>query len=187
MRIAITGGIGAGKSFVCQRLNRRGISVYDCDAAAKRLMRESDSLRDALKKLVGDDAYTGTTLNKSVVAKFLLKDKRNNELINDVVHPYVAADFMSSGLQWLESAILFESEFNRRVDFDHIVCVTAPVETRLRRIMSRDGISREQAQEWISRQLPEKEVAGRSDFMIVNDNVQDLDRQIEHILNKIYK
>lgn len=187
MRIAITGGIGAGKSFVCQLLNRRGIAVYDCDAAAKRLMRESGSLRSALKSLVGDDAYTGTALNKSVVAKFLLKDKRNNDLINDVVHPYVAADFLVSGLEWLESAILFESGFNRRVEFDSIVCVTAPEETRVRRIMSRDGISREQAQEWIGRQMPEREAARRSDFVIANDSIRGLDEQIDFILNKIYK
>ena len=56
--IAITGGIGSGKSFVCQRLKKRGIRVYDCDEAAKRLMRQSESLKTALRELVGDKVYT---------------------------------------------------------------------------------------------------------------------------------
>lgn len=187
MKIAITGGIGSGKSFVCKQLAQRGITVYDCDAAAKRLMRESADLRNALKSLVGDGVYVGDVLQKSVLAKFLLSDKNNNQLVNDVVHPYVASDFMSSGLQWLESAILFDSNFNRRVHFDHIVCVSAPIELRIQRIMLRDGISREQTLEWINRQMSEQEVINRSDYVIVNNNVCDIDEQIDNILKQIYK
>ena len=59
MRIAITGGIGSGKSYVCQRLRERGIGVYDCDAGAKKLMASSEEIRSALVKLIGEDAYDG--------------------------------------------------------------------------------------------------------------------------------
>lgn len=186
MNIAITGGIGVGKTFVCQKLSKRGIKVYDCDAAAKRLMAESAELRSALTHLVGDDLYRNGILQKAIMAKFLLADQRNNDAINNIVHPAVAADFASSGMEWLESAILFESHFNERVDFNHIVCVVAPVETRLERIMMRDAISREQALQWVERQMSAEEVASKSDFVIVNDGTHDLDKQIENVIHNIY-
>lgn len=187
VKIAITGGIGSGKSYVCKLLAKRGIKVYDCDAAAKRLMRESGELRCALQNLVGSNVYVDGVLQKSVMAKFLLLDKKNNELINDVVHPYVASDFLSSGLQWLESAILFDSRFDQRVHFDHIVCVVAPMEMRIQRVMERDNISREQTLEWINRQMTEQQLTEQSDYVIVNDNVEDIDKQIDNVLKQIYK
>ncbi|MBQ2523828.1 MAG: dephospho-CoA kinase, partial [Prevotella sp.] len=69
MRVAITGGIGSGKSFVCKRLEAFGIKVYDCDAAAKRLMRTSSALQRDLCRLVGDDVYVDGMLQKQVLAK----------------------------------------------------------------------------------------------------------------------
>ena len=72
MKIAITGGIGSGKSFVCRELAKRGIEVYDCDAAAKRLMRSDEQLQAALKLLVGNEVYADGVLQKPVLAQFLL-------------------------------------------------------------------------------------------------------------------
>ena len=73
MKIAITGGIGSGKSYVCRLLEQRGIAVYDCDAAAKRLMRTSTTLQQQLKTLVGDAVYSADgVLQKPVLAAFLL-------------------------------------------------------------------------------------------------------------------
>ena len=182
MKIAITGGIGSGKSYVCRLLEKRGMEVYDCDAAAKRLMRTSAPLRQALRQLVGDDVYDGTTLQKAVLARYLLASDANKQAVNGVVHPAVAADFMASGLTWLESAILFDSGFNRRVAFDRVVCVSAPQEVRVARVMARDGIGRDQAIQWIDRQMAQAEVERRSDFVIVNDGTAPLDAQIDRLL-----
>ena len=182
MKIAITGGIGSGKSFVCRLLEKRSIEVYDCDAAAKRLMRTSASLQQALRQLVGDDVYDGTTLQKPVLARYLLASDANKQAVNDVVHPAVAADFMASGLTWLESAILFDSGFYRRVAFDRVVCVSAPQEVRVARIMARDGIGRDRALLWIGRQMAQDEVERRSDFIVVNDGATPLDAQIDRML-----
>ena len=185
LRIAITGGIGSGKSYVCRRLERHGIRVYDCDTAAKRLMRDSDELREALRQLVGDEVYVGNVLQKPVMARFLLKSEANKQAVNDVVHPAVARDFEESGYTWLESAILFDSGFDMRTRFDYIICVTAPLEVRIRRVMKRDGISRQQALDWIQRQLPQDEVRDRSDFEIVNDGKANIEKQIETIIKQI--
>lgn len=185
MKIAITGGIGAGKSFVCDRLRTRGIAVYDCDDAAKRLMRTSRSLQTQLTELVGDDVYVGGTLQKAVLAKFILADDANVEAVNGIIHPAVARDFEASGYDWLESAIYFDSSFDRRVSVDRVICVTAPTDIRIARVMSRDGISREKTLEWIDRQLPQDEVERRSDYHIVNDGRADIDAQIDRILRQL--
>lgn len=182
MRIAITGGIGSGKSFVCQLLRQRGIAVYDCDDAAKRLMRSDDDLQEQLRQLVGERVYINKVLQKAVLAQFLLASEQNKQAVNDVVHPAVARDFMQSGLQWLESAILFDSGFYRRVPFDRYVCVVAPLEVRLHRVMQRDSISRERAMEWINKQWPQEEIAKRCHYVINNDGQQDLDGQVDKLL-----
>ena len=67
MKVAITGGIGSGKSYVCQLLQQQGIEIYDCDKAAKELMNNDQTLRKQLISLIGEQAYIGKKLNKTVV------------------------------------------------------------------------------------------------------------------------
>ncbi len=194
MKTGITGGIGSGKSYVCKLLAERGITVYDCDSAAKRLMRTSQELRQRLTDLIGPETYLHThhtteqgewQLNKAAVAQFLLASEANAHAVDAIVHPAVFHDFEESGLQWMESAILFESGINRLVD--RVIVVTAPEEVRIDRIMKRDDISREKAIEWIGRQWPQEEVRQRADFEIVNDGVADLNQQIDNILHLLEK
>lgn len=185
MKIAITGGIGVGKSYVCRILNSKGIIVYDCDDAAKRLMATDENLRQELLKVVGKDVYSGEILQKSILAKFLLASDANKKLVEDVVHPYVARDFEQSGVDWLESAILFEAGFDKRVKLDYVLCVTAPEEVRRRRIILRDHISSDKAQEWIECQMPQHEILRRSDFEIINDGKHDVEQQVEVLLHSL--
>lgn len=182
--IAITGGIGTGKSYVCNLLRMRGIDVYDCDSAAKRLMRESPEIRASLMHLIGSNAYVGDTLNKPVVAQFLLASDENAKAINAIVHPAVAEDFKKSGYEWMECAILYESGFDTLVDM--VVAVSAPYDVRLRRIVSRDNIPSEKAAEWIAHQLPQEKIDNLADYVITNDGRNDLDEQINNLLVKIY-
>lgn len=183
--VAITGGIGSGKSHVCRLLRQRGIVVYDCDEAAKRLMREDGQLRQQLIQLVGADVYEGTELQKSALARFLLASEANKQAVNDIIHPAVATDFLKSPLQWVESAILFDAHFDRRITPDKVICVTAPVETRAERIMRRDHISREKATAWMNSQMPQEEMVRLSDVELVNDGKADLSQQIEKILEQL--
>lgn len=186
MLTAITGGIGSGKSYVCRILESRGICVYDCDAAAKRLMRTSEKLQQELRQLVGQDVYMSDgQLQKRVLSDFLLTSEANKLALNDVIHPAVAEDFLSSGMTWLESAILFESGFDRRVSFDRVVCVSAPRDVRIQRIMRRDNITAEKAAEWIDTQMDQEEVERRSHFVIVNDGKSDIEQQIDNMLSQI--
>lgn len=183
VKVAVTGGIGSGKSYVCRLIERRGIHVYDCDSAAKRIMASSDEIKAALCRVVGDDVLSEGRIDKAVLASYLLKSEKNAQQINRIVHPVVAEDFISSGYSWMECAILFSSGFDKLVD--KVVCVTAPLEVRVDRIVRRDNISRDNALEWIGRQMPQEKVKTLSDYEIVNDGVMDVDIQIDKILASI--
>ena len=189
MKVAITGGIGSGKSYVCKLLQQRGINIYDCDQAAKRLIRTSPDIRRQLTMLIGSEAYLGEDgqggwiLNKAVVAQFLLGSEANAHAIDDIVHPAVFHDFETSGMQWLESAILYESGMDKLVN--RVIVVTAPQEVRIQRVMQRDEISREKVLEWMSRQWSQDEIRQRADYEIINDGQADLNEQIEQLLTSL--
>lgn len=176
-KIGITGGIGSGKSYVCKRLQAKyDIEVYDCDAAAKRLIRTSPDLQQQIIQLVG-------SLDKAAMSRFLLASEANQQAMNAIVHPAVFRDFQESGMQWMESAILFESGADQLVDKS--VVVTAPQEVRILRVMQRDGITREKTLQWMNRQWSQDEVVAHADYEIVNDGIADIDQQIEQLLKTI--
>ena len=176
-KIGITGGIGSGKSYVCKRLQAKyDIEVYDCDAAAKRLIRTSPDLQQQIIQLVG-------SLDKAAMSRFLLASEANQQAMNAIVHPAVFRDFQESDIQWMESAILFESGADQLVDKS--VVVTAPQEVRIQRVMQRDGITREKTLQWMNRQWSQDEVVAHADYEIVNDGIADIDKQIEQLLKTI--
>ena len=86
-------------------------------------------------------------------------------------------------MEWMESAIIYESGIYRLVD--KIIVVTAPDEVRIQRVIKRDHISREKVLQWMSRQWSQEEVRKRADYEIVNDGKADIDEQIEKILLSI--
>ena len=175
-KIGITGGIGSGKSYVCQRLEKHGIKVYDCDAAAKRLIRTSPDLQQQIISLVG-------SLDKAAMSRFLLASEANQQAMNAIIHPAVFRDFEASGINWMESAILFESGARQLVD--KAVVVTAPLEVRIQRVMQRDSITREKALQWVSCQWSQEEVKAHADYEIVNDGQADIDSQIEQLIKDL--
>lgn len=177
MRYCLTGGIGAGKSYVCSLLREKGVEIYDTDNAAKRLIAQSPEIRQQLKELIGG-------LDKQTIAAFLLKSEENKLAINRIVHPAVIKDFLNSGFEWMECAIIYEAHLEQYVD--KVIAVTAPREVRIERIMSRDGISRKEAEQWIDAQYPQEKVAERADFVIDNDGIKDLQKQIEEIWQRLF-
>lgn len=183
IKVAITGGIGSGKSFICNMLEQRGFSIYNCDNVAKRIMSSSEKIKSALITTVGENVFKDGILNKSALTSFLLKNEANTKKINDIVHPAVAEDFIKSGLSWMECAILFSSGFNRFVD--KIICVTAPLEIRIKRVMERDNIPYQRAEEWIKKQMPQEQIAALSDYEIINDGKANLENQIDRILKSL--
>lgn len=182
MKTAITGCIGSGKSFVSKRLKALSISVYDCDSAAKRLMTEDEDVRQGLCQLIGNEAYGDDgQLNKPVLRRFLLSSPENKQKMENIIHPAVARDFNRSGMEWMECAILFQSNFDKLVD--RIICISAPLDIRIKRIIQRDNVTEDVALQWIEAQMSQEEVERRSDIVIVNDGKRDIMEDLSKILS----
>jgi len=135
--IGITGGIGSGKSYVSNLLRMNfDIPVYDCDAEAKRLTSADEEIRRKLIQLVGPEVFDGQELVRKRLADYLFSDPEHASRVNAIIHPAVLEDFgqwsMVNGqcpMVALESAILFESGFNKYVDY--VLFGDAPVEISL--------------------------------------------------------
>lgn len=83
VKVAVTGGIGSGKSYVCRLIESRGIKVYDCDSAAKRIMASSDEIKAQLCDVVGDKVLSGGRINKTVLASYLLKSEKMHKVLTE--------------------------------------------------------------------------------------------------------
>lgn len=188
-RIGITGGIGSGKTYVCQLLKQRGIPVYNCDEEAKRLMTESPVIRRKLCGILGDKAYLDNALNKTLIAQYIFTDNNHAARINAIVHPVVRQDFLrwaalqNSPIVAQECALLFESGFQDTVDAT--IEVFAPLSLRLQRATQRDHATTEQILARMAQQMNEEEKQQRADYCILNDGTIDLEEQIDHILNRL--
>ena len=188
-KVGVTGGIGSGKSTVCDMLAARGVAVYIADTEAKRLMSSDEALKHDIVALFGDDAYLHGELNREFLASRVFCDKEALQRLNSVVHPAVMRDFAAwaeaqeGDYVVLESAILFEAGLEGSVDAT--VAVMAPVELRLERAMRRDGADREKIEERMRNQLSDDERSERAKYAIVNIVLEDLEDDVEQLHRRL--
>lgn len=190
IKLAITGGIGSGKSVVSEILRLYGIPVYIADDESKRLTESSEEIREKLTEKFGNDIYEGGKLNKPLLASIIFNDKEKLKTVNSIIHPVVRADlsewlesYADSKIIASESAILFESGFNAM--FDKVITVYTPLEIRIKRIISRNNTSYDNAKQRIESQMPDEEKVKLSDFVIDNSGNISLLKQIESVLTKL--
>jgi dephospho-CoA kinase len=174
-KVGITGGIGSGKSIVCNIFRLLGIPVYPADAHAKRLMEESPDLRASLVKAFGEKTYkSDNSLDRQYMAGIVFNDVEKLEQLNQLVHPAVVEDYARWVQQFpeapytiREAAILFESGTWK--DLDAILLVDAPEEMRIKRVMSRDGRKEAEVRAIISRQWTSEKKKEYANYIIEND------------------
>ena len=188
-KVGITGGIGAGKSTVCDLLRERGVAVYDSDSRAKQLMSEDVMLRAELIEAFGDAVYGASGLDRAYLAKSVFGNDEALRKLNAIVHPAVMRDFA----EWaevqegdyvvLESAILFEAGLADRVD--SVVAVMAPESLRLERAMARDGASRDEILRRIRSQMSDDERMERAKYAVVNIDREELAEDVEQLHRRL--
>lgn len=190
--VGLTGGIGSGKSTIAEWFSEAGISVYNSDNEAKRLMNESSEIKGKLIKLFGPDVYLNETLNRKLISSQVFENKDLLEQLNQIVHPEVFKDFekwiqnQNSPFVIKEAAILFESGSYH--DCDYIISVIANEEIRIHRVMKRDNISREQVLSRIQNQWTDELRIVNSDFIIKNnEGLAELKEEFEEVHNKLLK
>ncbi|HHU42386.1 MAG TPA: dephospho-CoA kinase [Fermentimonas caenicola] len=190
IRIGVTGGIGSGKSIVCDIFRIYDIPVFDADIEAKRLNDTSQTIRRQLIHHFGPDIYENDRLNRRRFAELIFSNDQNIKIANSIIHPVVADCF----LEWcnsyrecpvvvIDAALLIEAGFNQFVD--KVITVYTPEETRIERVMKRDGVSREQVEARMFNQMPEEEKVKHSDYVIYNDSSHSLIEQVSKILDEL--
>ena len=184
-KVGITGGIGSGKSTVCRLFAARGVAVYDCDVAAKRLMAEDEALKGAIVARFGVSCYEGGVLNRSYLAEQIFGSDEAREALNGLVHPAVIADFerwaeeQAGEYVVLESAILFEAGLEKHLDC--VVAILAPKPLRLERAMKRDDAQREQIEARMATQLDDDTLCAKADLSLVNIFEEELEQQVQEL------
>ena len=182
LKIGLTGGIGSGKTTVATIFEVIGIPVYYADIAAKNLMNENKIVKDAIQNNFGKNSYLDDKLNREYLAQTVFNDEEKLALLNSIVHPATIKDADSwmkkqtSSYIIKEAALLFESGSNKYLDL--IIGVSAPLELRIQRTMTRDKIKRNQVMDRINKQMPEEKKLGLCDFTIINDEQQMLIPQV---------
>ena len=188
--IAITGGIGSGKSYISNILQEYGIPIYNTDDEAKRLMVSDEGIRRDLVALLGEEVYVEGTLNKSLLASYLFADPENAARINGIVHPRVKMDFcrwleqhVDKEIVGMECAILYEAGFDDAVD--SVVMVYAPENLRVERAVKRDHATEAQIRARIAAQLDDEEKRKRADYVIYTDGSIPLDSQLSTLIAQL--
>lgn len=192
LTIGITGGIGSGKSTVCQIFKLLGVPVFEADEVAKKLIHSNSVIKTGLVNLFGEDIYTANGwIDRKKLADIIFNDDIQLAKVNDLVHPVVREDFNN----WLklqettyvihEAAILFESGFYKIMDFT--ILVSAAESQRIEWVMERDGTSENRIKVRMEKQWPDEQKRKLATVEIKNNNRNLIIPQVIKIDNQIKK
>ena len=188
--IGLTGGIGSGKTTIAKFFASEGVPIYIADLEAKSLM-DSKEIKKEILELFGKTVFKNEMLDRAKIAEIVFNDPTMLVKLNSIVHPAVKKHFKewvdaheSEDLLLYESAILFESGHYK--EFDYVISVIAPLESRIARVLARDDSTREQVMSRVNAQWNDDERVKKSDFIIENINLDDSKLKVMDIL-KILK
>ncbi len=175
IRVGITGGIGSGKTTVCEVFKLLGVPVFYADPEARNLQDHDPEIKKELTELFGDEIYLPQgTLNRSKLAALIFNDKQALERVNALIHPRVRERLKAWSNQHqnqpyglYEAAILFESETYKDCDLN--ILVVADLKLRVNRVIDRDGLKESDIVSRMNNQLPDEQKIPLADFVIYND------------------
>ena len=193
MIVGLTGGIGSGKTTVVNFFSEfSNIAVYIADVEAKKLMNSSIIIKSKLIKEFGKNSYKNNTLNRTFLADIVFKDKEKLKILNSIVHPEVLLHFQEFVLKntnknyiLYENAILLENKSNLFCDF--IITVTAPLDTRVQRVILRDNSTKTSVLNRIRNQWSEEKKTIQSHYVINNSSLEKTKIQVNRIHNILTK
>lgn len=188
--IGLTGGIGAGKSYIASLFVQKGIPVYDSDSEAKKLMHQPEVMQQ-LQQIFGNEVIENNSVNRKKLASIVFNQPEKLKKLNQLIHPLVKQHFedwkskQTTPLVLKESAILLESGAYTSCDF--IITVEAPEALRIQRVVQRDGVNPEDVLVRIQNQWTSEQRIAQSDFMIHNTETQNVQEQVNQIFEQLLK
>ena len=192
IKIGITGGIGSGKTTVCEIFKLLGIPVFHADLEAKNIQNNDESIKRIIKNLLGCGVYTDDgKIDRIKMAGIIFNDKKLLSAVNEIIHPAVKEKFLKwseiyQSVPYLlyEAAILFES--GNASDFNRNILVLSDEKLRIERVIKRDHTTEEIVRQRISNQFLDTEKVKMTDFLIDNNNQSLLIPQVLK-LDKIFR
>lgn len=185
--IAITGGIGSGKSVVAKIVTALGYSVYDCDTEAKIIIDSSAEIKSRIANEISHLAITSDNhVNRQKLGEIVFSDSKKLELLNTIVHAEVRKsliqrrDTCRDSIMFVETAILYQSGIDRLVD--EVWEITASEEIRIKRVVKRNNLSPDQVKARIDSQRFTPSQPHPKIFTIINDDITPL---LPQILNRV--
>ena len=197
LQVGITGGIGAGKTTVCRIFEALGVPVYYADERARHILMRNHELHQELRDHFGEEIFDREGKpDRKKIAAIVFNDKEKLQTLNGLIHPRVGTDW-ADWADWVssrdyafpyvlkEAALLFESGSYKQLD--RIICVAAPDDLRISRVVSRDGVSGEDVKLRMKNQLSQELKISLSQFLILNDEKESLIQQVIRVHRKILK
>lgn len=192
-KIAITGGIGAGKSVVSKILRAEGFSVYDSDTEAKRLMDGSDDIIGRIKSEICEAAIVDGRIDRARLSREVFGNAAKLKRLNAIVHGAVRADFRQwcqdhaeERVLFIETALLYESGLSNDVDVEWRV--EAPEQIRIERVMRRNHMAAEDVRKRIASQ--NQTIAADLKLSMIqtinNDGLCPILPQVHRLLAKVF-
>ena len=194
--IGLTGGIGTGKSTVSQILKEKKIPVIDLDIISHEVIKFPkvvEKIVENFGKEILEYNNTGNWIvSREKLGRVIFGNREKRLILNSIMHPEILRIMREKILEckkenkiiFVEIQLLFEVQWEK--EFDYILLVSAEKETQIKRILSRDNRSKEEALSIINSQMSLDEKKKRSDYVIENDgNIQDLENKVDDFLKKI--
>ncbi len=185
--IGLTGGIGSGKTTIANYLLSKGIPVFVSDLEAKKVMDFPGVIAKIAASLGNEILDEDKTINRDKLSELVFNNPEKLKLLNSIVHPEVKKHYekwVQERKNYLyvvkETAILFESGSYK--DCDITITISAPLETRIERVIQRDTTTREKVLARIKNQISDEERAAKSDYVIDNSNIEIAKAKIDEIL-----
>jgi dephospho-CoA kinase len=192
-KIALTGGIATGKSYVAGRFREAGVPIVDADLLAREVVLPGTPALAAIRKRFGPDAVRRDgTMDRIRVGQIVFKDKRARLDLEAIIHPAVIKavnDFFNTLPKRTPCAVAdipLVYETGREKDFDAIVVVACPREMQLQRLMERNRLSKEDAERRLAAQLPIDQKVKKATYVINNDGTfENTNAQVDELIKKL--
>lgn len=197
--IGLCGGSGSGKGEVSHRFLKHGIPSLDTDKIYRELVSQpGDCLNELVAAFGGDILLEDGSLNRKKLALIVFcgdEARSKKKLLESITHKHILNRVRSELQRYakeerppaviVDAPLLFESKFDKECNI--VIAVLCDRDTRIARIIKRDGISEPEAKRRIDAQITDEELKARADFTITNDKYHDLDAQINEIANNILR
>lgn len=189
MVIGLTGNSGSGKGAVSEIMSENGALILDCDKIAHNNMQPSGIAYNDIVNSFGSGILDDTgSINRGILGDIVFKNPEKLRLLNSITHGYIKQEVLRKISEnkdikciVIDAPLLFEAGFDSFCD--SIWTVTAPLDIRLKRVIERDGISKERALKRFENQPDSESLSARSDVVITNDG--SLDELKERVINEM--